>query len=235
MVNTDRHEANILVQKHTVVLKDPEDDKHPPASEKGTSTKRKHTATHKQVNYKLLPIDHGMCLPDCLEMEEYEARTKRRLEYIWMGWPHKDRPFSRKTLDYIKNIDIMGDIRLLDLNLHIRPICLFNMRVSCTLLQRGAAAGLNIGQIGRIWCRAEDGEFPSELERLVERARQQVELSEGNLRPPHTRDPVLNASNSATRAQIPRRSRANTDIFELNGETGPSDPHPNVFPVPISP
>lgn len=118
-----------------------------------------------------------MSLPDSLELLEYNALKHNRMEYCWLSWKHKDEPFSKRTLDYIASIDIMQDIKKLDTSLKIRPICLRNMRISCTLLKKGAAAGLNLGEIGKIWCRTDDeGEIPSILEILVERAQLQAEI-----------------------------------------------------------
>ena len=57
-------------------------------------------------------------------------------------------PFSKKSLDYIKSIDIMKDIEQLESTFKIRPQCLRNMRISSLLLKKAAAAGLNLAQIG---------------------------------------------------------------------------------------
>lgn len=65
------------------------------------------------------------------------------------------------------------------------------MRISSTLLQRGAAAGLTLAQIGQILCRPdEDDSLPSLLERIVEKARliadmmckMQTKIKDTNLR-----------------------------------------------------
>ena len=54
----------------------------------------------------------------------------------------------------------------------MRQECLRNMRISCTLLKRGAKAGLNLTQIASILCRPdEDDEMPSQLEMIVTKAR----------------------------------------------------------------
>ena len=46
------------------------------------------------------------------------------------------------------------------------------MRISCTLLKKGAEAGLTLSQIGQILCRPdEDDEQPSLLEQIVRKAR----------------------------------------------------------------
>ena len=46
-----------------------------------------------------------------------------------------------------------------------------NMRISSTLLKKGAEAGLTLAQIGQILCRPDDDEQPSILEQIVKKAR----------------------------------------------------------------
>ena len=77
-------------------------------------------------------------------------------------------PFSQKSLDFIRNLDIKADIELLQQHLFFRPQCLRNMRISATLLKFGALAGLTLAQIGSILCRPDDDDSkPSQLETLV--------------------------------------------------------------------
>lgn len=122
-----------------------------------------------------------MSLPDSLDLFEYSYtfyfNSSFRLEYCWLSWGQKDHPFSQRSLNYIKNIDIMKDIKLLDDSLNIRPICLRNMKISCTVLKNGASAGLTLGEIGKIWARTDDeGEVKSVMEVLVERAQRQADI-----------------------------------------------------------
>lgn len=59
----------------------------------------------------------------------------------------------------------MADIENLEKTFKFRPQCLRNMRISSTLLKKGAKAGLTLAQIGQILCRPdEDDEQPSILE-----------------------------------------------------------------------
>ena len=47
-----------------------------------------------------------------------------------------------------------------------------NMRISSTLLKKGAEAGLTLAQIGQILCRPDDDDGqPSILEQIVKKAR----------------------------------------------------------------
>ena len=72
-----------------------------------------------------------------------------------------------------------------------RPQCLRNMRITTTLLKKGAEAGLTLAQIGQILCRPdEDDEQPSLLEKMVKRARicsnmmvqHETKITDSNLR-----------------------------------------------------
>lgn len=115
LMNLDRNTCNILVQK-TV---NPE---------------------NAEENLRLVPIDHGMTLPDSLEVCSFDL--------VWLSFDQAYEPFSADTLTYIENLDIEADAEYINQNFDIRPICLRNMRASGSLLKRAAARGLNLAQIG---------------------------------------------------------------------------------------
>ena len=72
-MSLDRNTCNILVQKQ-------------PNSE----------------NLKLIPIDHGLTLPDSLEVATFDL--------VWLDFKQAHEPFSQKTLEYIDNLDIDSDV-----------------------------------------------------------------------------------------------------------------------------
>lgn len=78
----------------------------------------------------LIPIDHGLSIPDTLAVCSYDI--------VWMSFPQTEEPFSAKSLAYIKALDVVADVRMLEKTLNFRPICLRNMRIAGTLLQLGA-------------------------------------------------------------------------------------------------
>jgi len=84
----------------------------------------------------LVPIDHGLSIPDSLAVCSYDL--------AWSSWRQAELPFSGRTLRFIESIDIMEDIKLLESTFKFRPICLRNIRISGLLLQRGALAGLTL-------------------------------------------------------------------------------------------
>jgi len=128
LLNTDRHDGNLLVV------------------EEG---KKK----------KLLPIDHGFALPAVLG-ESF---------FAWMYWNQAKEPFSASTLEYIQNLDIEHDTRLLA-KLGVSEGAIKNMRMSSMLLKRGAEFGLTAYDIATIVCRF--NETPSQLEILASKAKE---------------------------------------------------------------
>lgn len=122
-----------------------------------------------EEGYKLIPIDHGLSIPDTLNVSSFDL--------AWMSFSQAELPFSQKSLDYIQNIDVDKDIELLESTLSFRPICLRNIKISTTLLKMGAQAGLTLAQIGEIMCRSDDDDSePSELEKIISQAEEQTRL-----------------------------------------------------------
>ncbi|XP_044477685.1 phosphatidylinositol 4-kinase gamma 7-like [Mangifera indica] len=136
--NTDRHAGNLLVRKLGGV------------------------GRFSQV--ELIPIDHGLCLPECLEDPYFE----------WIHWPQASIPFSEDELEYIKNLDPLHDSEMLRTELPmIREGCL-RVLVLCTIfLKEAAAFGLCLSEIGEMMSRefSSKEEEPSELEALCLEAR----------------------------------------------------------------
>jgi hypothetical protein len=105
--------------------------------------------------WRLVPIDHGYCLPASLE----------DLSFEWQYWPQAEQPFSEESLAYIAALDAEADISILKAHgVYLRPECLRVFRVCTQVLKKGAAAGLTPSQIAGIMCREFTGASP--LERL---------------------------------------------------------------------
>ena len=85
---------------------------------------------------RLVPIDHGLTIPDSLAIESFDI--------AWLSFEQAEQPFSAKTLAYIERLDVDADIRFLEANIKIRPECIRNMKISSLLLKRGAASGLTL-------------------------------------------------------------------------------------------
>ncbi|KAK1444543.1 phosphatidylinositol 4-kinase gamma [Babesia gibsoni] len=115
--------------------------------------------------YKLIPIDHGLILPDVIDVAD--------LDLVWYDWPQSEVPFGKNELDLIYAYDPDKDAERLRKRLLIRPECLRTMRVTVRLLQIGASMHLNLKQIARIACRS-DMDMPSELEIIIKKAIEQA-------------------------------------------------------------
>ncbi|KAK2974645.1 hypothetical protein RJ640_008077 [Escallonia rubra] len=139
--NTDRHAGNLLVRKLDGA------------------------GSFGQV--VLVPIDHGLCLPECLEDPYFE----------WIHWPQASIPFSEDELEYIEKLDPGKDSQMLRDELPmIREACL-RVLVLCTIfLKEAAAFGLCLAEIGEMMSREFHGgeEEPSELEVLCIEARRLI-------------------------------------------------------------
>lgn len=136
--NTDRHAGNLLVRKLDGI------------------------GRFGQV--ELIPIDHGLCLPESLEDPYFE----------WIHWPQASIPFSDDELEYIQNLDPVKDSEMLRMELPmIREACLRVLVLSTIFLKEAAAVGLCLSEIGEMMSREFRGgdEEPSELEVVCVEAR----------------------------------------------------------------
>ncbi|KAF2313710.1 hypothetical protein GH714_012824 [Hevea brasiliensis] len=113
---------------------------------------------------ELVPIDHGLCLPESLEDPYYE----------WIHWPQASIPFSEDELEYISCLDPLKDSDMLRRELPmIREACLRVLVVCTVFLKEAAAFGLCLAEIGEMMSREFRGhmEEPSELELICIQAR----------------------------------------------------------------
>ncbi|MBA0621082.1 hypothetical protein Godav_006733 [Gossypium davidsonii] len=139
--NTDRHAGNLLVRRLDGI------------------------GRFGQV--ELIPIDHGLCLPETLEDPYFE----------WIHWPQASIPFSEDELEYIEKLDPIKDCEMLRRELPmIREACL-RVLVLCTIfLKEAAAFGLCLAEIGQMMSREfrAGEEEPSELEVVCLEARRLI-------------------------------------------------------------
>ncbi|XP_073143978.1 phosphatidylinositol 4-kinase gamma 5-like [Henckelia pumila] len=141
ILNTDRHAGNLLV--------------------------RKLNGTERFGKMELIPIDHGLCLPESLEDPYFE----------WIHWPQASIPFSDDELEYIENLDPLRDSEMLRTELPmIREACLRVLRLCTIFLKEAARYGLCLAEIGEMMTREfhSDEEQPSKLEAICIDARMLV-------------------------------------------------------------
>ncbi|XP_071735701.1 phosphatidylinositol 4-kinase gamma 7-like [Rutidosis leptorrhynchoides] len=148
--NTDRHAGNLLVRK----------------------VKNDDVGRFSEV--ELIPIDHGLCLPENLEDPYFE----------WIHWPQASIPFSEDELEYIEKLDPYSDADMLKTELPmIREACL-RVLILCTIfLKEAASYGLCLAEIGEMMSREfrRGEEEPSELEVLFMEARKILSEKEAEM------------------------------------------------------
>ncbi|KAG0479079.1 hypothetical protein HPP92_013798 [Vanilla planifolia] len=116
---------------------------------------------------KLVPIDHGLCLPEILDDPYFE----------WLHWPQAAVPFSDLEAEYVAKLDAFHDAELLRSELPSLRESAIRLLILCTVfLQRAVLAGLCLADIGdmmtRNFGRLDDG--VSVLEALCKKAGEAV-------------------------------------------------------------
>ncbi|XP_068637627.1 phosphatidylinositol 4-kinase gamma 8-like [Aristolochia californica] len=108
---------------------------------------------------ELVPIDHGLCLPEFIEDPYFE----------WLHWPQASVPFTEAECEYISALDPTRDAELLRTELPLlKESSIRALVLSTIFLQRAAAASLCLADIGDMMTREFGGmkEEPSVLETL---------------------------------------------------------------------
>jgi len=138
------------------------------------------TVRDRDGRVRLIPIDHGLCFPDTLEIGW--------CDWTWANWPQAKENFDPFTLNFINSIDVEEDIERLSRELPLSLAAMDNIRISGMLLQIGACHGLTLYEIAKIILRQNLDE-PSELELL--RAQAEKLTSHRNYRHGGKRDSLL--------------------------------------------
>ena len=142
ILNCDRNDENILLQKKT-------------KTDKNNKDKEK-------VFYKLVPIDHALSFPSCLEIGDFDI--------CWMSWKQAEVPFTQNEKDYIDNINIIDDMERLNSFIYLRPECWKYFRISNTVLKVGAKYNLTPFEIGSLLYHFDyDNKTPSKIKTIVEK------------------------------------------------------------------
>lgn len=120
LLNLDRHAGNILVKKNS------------------------HCENYLIMEAELVPIDHGMCLPEWLDDPYFE----------WLHWPQASVPFSYPEFEYISKLDPFEDAELLRRELPSLRESSVRVLILCTIFLKDAAvAGLCLADIGKMMTR----------------------------------------------------------------------------------
>jgi hypothetical protein len=124
--------------------------------------------------YRLVPIDHGLCFPDRIEVGW--------CDWVWWDWPQTLVPFDQETREWVMSLDVMEDLQVLERCFALRPECIRIYRCMTMLLQKGVAAGLNLRDIASVVVRSHDIDEPSAMEKTIQRASELALLMETNSR-----------------------------------------------------
>ncbi|KAH7351612.1 hypothetical protein KP509_19G005800 [Ceratopteris richardii] len=148
ILNTDRHAGNILIR-----------------DVKPAENPWRFSNVHVNESLELIPIDHGLCLPEALEDPYFE----------WLHWPQASLPFSEEELDYISRLNGYEDANILHQELPMLREACYRILILCTtFLKRAAAAGFFLAEIGGMMTR-DRMEEASQLELLCMQAKLNVE------------------------------------------------------------
>jgi hypothetical protein len=138
--------------------------------------------------YRLIPIDHGLCFPDRIEVGW--------CDWVWYDWPQTLMPFDAETKAWVLGLDVEEDISLLRRCFSFRPECIRLYRCMVMLLKKCVAANLNLRDIASVVVRAKNIDEPSAMEKTITRATELARLMESNARVKASGGSTLHRSSS---------------------------------------
>jgi hypothetical protein len=114
--------------------------------------------------YRLIPIDHGFCLPHVLQLSD--------ATFEWLYWPQAKIPLSDEVKAYIVRLDPEKDCAKLRklVGAAIPETSLLSLKVCTKFLQLGASAGLTLYEIGTFMVISEPNQSISKLQMVVNKA-----------------------------------------------------------------
>eukprot|EP01103_Thecamoeba_quadrilineata_P014521 TRINITY_DN4348_c0_g2_i1.p1 TRINITY_DN4348_c0_g2~~TRINITY_DN4348_c0_g2_i1.p1 ORF type:complete len:395 (+),score=75.35 TRINITY_DN4348_c0_g2_i1:174-1358(+) len=120
LLNSDRHGGNILVRKDS------------------------------DNRLRLVPIDHGFCLPDSVE------DCGSDLWFEWMSWPQSRQQVDPELVKSVREIDLEEDARTLR-GIGIREEAISTMRWRTVLLQQALVSSLTPLDVAEMICHRSKG------------------------------------------------------------------------------
>ena len=141
ILNCDRNDENILIQKKIKTSEDSDEEK---------------------KFYKLIPIDHALSFPSCLEIGDFDI--------CWMSWKQANIPFTQEEKEYIESINIIEDMERLNSYIYLRPECWKYFRISNTVLKVCTKYNLTPYEIGSLLYHFDyDNKTPSKIKLILEK------------------------------------------------------------------
>lgn len=107
--------------------------------------------------FALIPIDHGLSAPECLQIEADDL--------CWMKWPQAKEPFTSKCIELAEALEPLNGIFLLSERLGLSDESLKNLRMVGELVKKAARRGLTLFDLGTLVYR-KSGQQPSVLETI---------------------------------------------------------------------
>eukprot|EP00298_Acanthocystis_sp_HF-20_P025039 c36732_g1_i1.p1 GENE.c36732_g1_i1~~c36732_g1_i1.p1 ORF type:complete len:451 (-),score=158.07 c36732_g1_i1:38-1390(-) len=136
ILNLDRHEGNILVCEES------------------------------SGKYGLIPIDHGLCFPSYIEVQEYE--------WCWLNWEQLKKPIHPEVVAHINSFNVDDDISILSgLGINLPFYSLLALKIMTLVLQMCCKAGMSLYQIATMIVRRNE-KTPSALEKMIVKSKWQV-------------------------------------------------------------
>jgi len=128
--------------------------------------------TEKDGEYHLVPIDHGLSLPNSL--------VGAPATFEWLQFPQCKQPFDKEAVDFVCNIDAERDVQMLNQQLPgLREGSVETLKICTLFVKRAVKSGLNLFQIGCMMSRYRN-EGPSELERMYIRVKERMAQEGGS-------------------------------------------------------
>lgn len=153
--------------------------------------------------WSLVPIDHGLCLRASGDVAWYD--------WCWLDWPQTKLPMSPKSREYVLNLDVESDVKMLRERLHLPQVARDYYRASCALLKAGVKSGMTLYDIAVLCCRNDDaGDISSRLEIIMSMASEMAQSAVHNGRWHHAAASRALAERLAERKKI-SKSLSTTD------------------------
>jgi len=108
-------------------------------------------------NNRLIPIDHGFCLPECFEDP---------LWFEWMNWSQSKQPILPEIKDYIESLNCDSDCAVLE-SFGLSVAARRSLRVGTYLLKAAVQHDLSLSKIASLLCTY--GDKFSEIKHLFDK------------------------------------------------------------------
>ena len=152
LLNLDRHANNLLVTRQRLRAVSHCDDLFPVNESRASSSRRSMSiySAPRAMGLVLVPIDHGYSLP--------AYRTCVRPEWCWRGWYQSTVTIEETVKEYVREIDIEEDVKLLKSNIpQLDEQAVVTLRITTAWLKLCVEANQTIEAMSSFFFPKEDG------------------------------------------------------------------------------